>query len=100
MKTITFLQKINTSGQPIEIGEQFIMDAEKAQKDAQGTNSIYVRRGYLNNTPFLSQRGHGSSGDGDVCKLNEDENLVVAVSNSLYSSILIFAEKNKLVVKK
>ena len=66
MKTVTFLEKINTSGQPIKNGKQLIFNATKAQQKTEGTKSIYVRTGFLNGTPFLSQRGNGSGGAGDI----------------------------------
>ena len=37
MKTVTFLEKINTSGQPIKIGKQLILNATKAQQKTEGT---------------------------------------------------------------
>lgn len=100
MKTVTFLEKINTSGQPIKIGKQLILNATKAQQKTEGTKSIYVRTGFLNGTPFLSQRGNGSGGAGDIVRLNLDENVSIEVSASLFDRIKTFAEKNNLIVKK
>lgn len=99
MKTITFLEKINRSGQPIKIGSQFIFNATKAQEKTESTKSIYVRTGFLNGTPFLSQKGNGSGGAGDIVKLNLDENVAIKISVSLYDRIKTFAEKNNLIVK-
>jgi hypothetical protein len=100
MKTVTFLEKTNTGGQPIKIGKQLILNATKAQQKTEKTNSIYVRTGFLNGTPFLSQRGNGAGGAGDIIKLNLDENVSVEVSASLFDRIKTFAEKNNLIVKK
>ena len=100
METITFLEKSNTSGQPIKIGSQLILNATKAQQKTEGTKSIYVRTGFLNGTPFLSQRGNGAGGAGDIIKLNFAENVSVEVSASLFDRIKTFSEKNNLIVKK
>ena len=100
MKTITFLEKTNTSGQPIKIGKQLVINATKAQKGTVSTNTIYVRTGFLNGTPFLSQKGNGAGGAGDIIKLNLDENVSIQVGANLFERIRIFAEKNGLIVKK
>lgn len=96
MKTITFNQKNSVSGQPTEILESFTIDAEKALT-SKSTRSIYVRIGYMNKTPFISQRGNGGSGSGDVCSLTASD--TIDVQYSLYERLKVWAEKNDLIIE-
>jgi hypothetical protein len=55
------------------------------------TNSLYVRKGFKNGTLFLSQKGNGQWGAGDVCKLSETN--PVLVNENLFDRISILASK-------
>ena len=59
--------------------------------DMIGTNSIYIRKGYLHGTLFLSQHGRGAEGAGDICRIDESE---IEVNENLFDRLRIFAEKN------
>lgn len=93
---ITFVEKINGSGQRIKLGQRFTIDCEKAKK-AVSTNTIYIRIGFMNGTPFISQRGNGSGGAGDIISLNIKESCQVEVGKNLFSRLKIWADKNSLV---
>jgi hypothetical protein len=77
--------------QVIEKGNQrvFNMDAEKLI--GVSTKSLYIRKGFKNGTLFISQRGNGAGGAGDVCIL-DCVNLVDVKSN-LFDRLKIYAEK-------
>lgn len=88
MATLTIIEKVNTSGNPIAYGEKLAIDTTKLEGTS--TKSVYIRKGKLNGTLFLSQRGNGSEGAGDICKLEAGE---VEVSSSMFDRLRIFAEK-------
>ena len=66
-----------------------IIDSEKLI--GVSTKSLYVRKGFKNGTLFLSQRGNGANGAGDICKINEDSE--IAVHENLYDRLVVYAEK-------
>ena len=55
------------------------------------TNNLYIRKGFKNGTLFLSQKGNGQWGAGDVCKLSETN--PVLVNENLFDRILILVNK-------
>lgn len=98
MTTITFKQKNSVSGEPTLILNSFTISAEAA-KLAQSTKSIYVRVGFMNKTPFISQKGNGANGAGDVISLNITESVEIPVQFNLYERLSVWAEKNNLKMK-
>ncbi len=95
MTKITVKEKINTSGEPIKIGTVISINAEKLV--GVSTKSLYIRKGFLNGTLFLSQRGNGNTGAGDICKISED--LELEVNQNLFSRIYQYAEKAEALIK-
>ena len=85
---LTIIEKTNLPGEPVKHGEVLKISPEKLIGTS--TNSLYVRTGFLNGTLFLSQRGNGETGSGDICKLTDVE---IEVNAQLFSRIKIFAEK-------
>ncbi len=67
----------------------FEIDAEKLI--GVETKSLYIRKGILNGTLFLSQRGNGAEGKGDICRLKDTK--AITVNNNLYDRIKVYAEK-------
>lgn len=55
-----------------------------------GTKSLYVRTGFINKTKFISQRGNGAGGAGDVCRLDSK---YIEVRNDLYTRLFIYSQK-------
>lgn len=98
MKTITFQQKNSVSGEPTVILNSFTINCEDAKK-ATSTKSIYVRIGFMNKTPFISQRGSGSEGAGDIISLNINESVEIPVQFNLYERLSVWADKNNLKIK-
>lgn len=94
MTTLKFNEKINGAGEPVKIGRTIKIDSEKLIGNS--TKSLYVRRGFLNGTLFLSQRGNGGHGAGDICKLLED--IEVDVNENLFSRIQILADKSGAII--
>lgn len=95
MATLTVIKKTNTSGQPTSNGKKIAINTEKLIGFS--TNSLYIRTGHLNGTLFLSQKGNGTNGSGDICKANEDA--TIEVNESLFSRISILAEKANAIVQ-
>ena len=89
MATIIFVEKVNLSGEPIRYGRTLKIDSDKLIGCS--TKSLYVRKGFLNGRLFLSQRGNGNGGSGDICPL--DESAKIEVRASLFERIKTFAEK-------
>ena len=87
MATLTVIEKTNTSGQPITYGTTFVIDMEKLIGCS--TKSLYVRKGFMNGTLFLSQRGNGANGAGDICVIKEDAEL--EVNGSLFNRLYCYA---------
>ncbi len=94
--TIEFQEKVNGSGEPIKIGRSFKINTEKAKQAKHGTKSIYVRIGFKNKTPFISQRGNGVGGSGDLISLNIISDAVLQINSSLYERLVIWSDKNNL----
>lgn len=97
--TIEFQEKVNGSGEPIKIGRSFKINTQKAKQAKQakhGTKSIYVRIGFINKTPFISQRGNGIGGSGDLISLNIINDAILQVNSSLYERLVIWSDKNNL----
>ena len=95
MHVITVKEKVNTSGQPIKYGKTLKINA--GNLIGISTKSLYVRKGFLHGTLFLSQRGSGASGAGDICKLLEDN--TIEVNSNLFGRLHTYAEKAKAIVK-
>ena len=68
-----------------------ILTVEAQSLIGKSTNSLYVRKGFKNGTMFLSQKGNGQWGAGDVCKLSETN--PVLVNDNLFDRISILASK-------
>lgn len=94
MATLVFNQKIQAIGEPIKIGETLKVDSEKLIGNS--TKSLYVRKGFLNGTLFLSQRGNGANGAGDICKINED--VEINVNSNLFERLRVLAEKSNAIL--
>ena len=94
MATLTIKEKINSNGQPVMIGEIISIDSEKLIGNS--TKSLYIRKGFMNGTHFLSQRNSGTSGSGDICKI--DEACEFEVNANLFSRIKVLAEKSSAII--
>lgn len=95
MATLTFIEKTNSAGQPIKHGATLVIDSDKLIGVA--TKSLYVRKGAMNGTLFLSQRGNGAYGAGDICKINEDAS--IEVNPNLFERMSVYAQKANAIVK-
>ncbi len=95
MATLKIIEKVNNSGEPIKHGDTLVVDSEKLV--GVSTKSLYVRKGFKSGTLFLSQRDHGSTGAGDICKIMEDSEL--EVNASLFDRIRTYAEKANAIIK-
>ena len=89
MATLTFFEKLNHAGEPVRHGAKLVIDSEKLI--GVDTKSLYVREGFMNGTLFLSQKGNGAGGAGDICKIHQDAEL--EVNDNLFRRLLIYAEK-------
>lgn len=70
-------------------GASLIVDAQSLI--GKSTKSLYVRKGFKNGTLFLSQKGNGQWGAGDICKLSETN--PIQVNENLFDRIAILANK-------
>lgn len=95
MSTLVFNQKVNSIGEPVKIGKTIKIDSEKLI--GQSTKSLYVRKGFLNGTLFLSQKGNGANGAGDICKIYEDCD--IDVNSNLFERLEVLAEKANAIIK-
>ena len=68
---------------------KLILDIEKLKSTS--TKSLYIRTGKLHGTKFLSQRGNGSEGAGDIIKIEETTS--VDVKENLFDRIRIYGGK-------
>lgn len=93
MSKLTFKEKINKPGNPIEIGQVITLDGDKLVGFK--TKSLYIRKGRINGTLFLSQRGHGGTGSGDICQINKD--IELEVSANLFCRIADLAKKANII---
>ena len=75
--------------------DENLFDSEKLIGVA--TKSLYVRKGFKNGTLFLSQRGNGANGAGDICKINEDAEF--EVNSKLFDRLTIYSEKANAIIK-
>jgi len=75
-------------------GESFTINA--GNLIGVSTKSLYIRKGFLSGTLFLSQRGNGAGGDGDICELLNTK--TISVSDNLYSRLKEYAKKAKALV--
>lgn len=89
MATLTIIEKVNGSGDPVNYGRTLTIDTEKLI--GKSTQSLYIRTGKMNGTRFLSQRGNGSDGAGDICSIENDS--TIYVSAALFNRIEILANK-------
>ncbi len=94
MANLTVVGKINTSGNPIEYGQTLLIDSGKLIDNS--TKSLYIRKGFMNGTLFLSQRGNGANGAGDICKIEEDTR--IEVNSNLFLRIYEFANKSNAII--
>lgn len=95
MHTITVTEKTNASGEPIKHGRKMKINAGNLV--GVSTKSLYVRKGFLNGTLFLSQKGNGAGGSGDLCKIFETSSL--EVPTNLFDRIETFAKKANAIIK-
>lgn len=91
---LTFREKINSSGEPIKLGNTIIVNASKLIGNS--TKSLYIRKGFKNGTLFLSQRHNGTGGAGDVCSLHE--NIDMNVNSNLFDRIYQLADKSNALI--
>ena len=70
-------------------GSILVVDSEKLV--GVSTKSLYVRKGFKNGILFLSQRGNGANGAGDICKIQQDG--VFEVKDNLFYRLFVYAEK-------
>jgi len=54
------------------------------------TKSLYLRKGFKNGNYFLSQKGNGCHGAGDVCRIDCEE---IEVTANLFNRIQILINK-------
>ena len=94
MAILTFIEKTNGSGEPIRHGTTLTLNSFRLIGTS--TKSLYVRKGFKNGTLFLSQRGNGATGAGDICKINED--FETEVNSSLFNRIKVLAEKANAII--
>ena len=94
MATLTIIEKTNNAGEPVKHGVTLAIDSDKLIGVA--TKSLYVRKGLTNGTLFLSQRGNGSNGAGDICKIQKD--VVFEVNSKLFERITIYAKKANAII--
>lgn len=94
MTTLKFNEKINGNGEPVKIGQSILINGEKLI--GHSTKSLYVRKGFKNGTLFLSQKGNGANGAGDICKVLEDAE--IDVNANLFDRIKILAEKAEAII--
>ena len=80
MNTLTFK---STNGNQLTVNPETLM--------GKSTKSLYIRKGFKNGTFFLSQKGNGCWGAGDVCKLSETS--PVLVNENLFDRISILVNK-------
>ena len=95
MATLTIIEKTNNAGEPVKHGATLVINSEKLI--GVSTKSLYVRKGSKNGTLFLSQRGNGAGGAGDICKIYEDAE--IEVNSNLFDRLTIYAEKAKAIIK-
>lgn len=76
-----------------QTGESFTLKTKGLTTEtSKSTKTIYVRKGFLNGTLFLSEKGNGVTGAGDIAKLTER---AIEVNPNLFDRLYIFANKNK-----
>lgn len=68
-----------------------ILSIEAQTLIGKSTNSLYIRKGFKNGNLFLSQKGNGQWGAGDVCKLTETKTILV--NDNLFDRISFLANK-------
>lgn len=89
MTTLTINEKINTSGEPVKYGETIKIDTSKLI--GVKTNKMYIRKGFLNSTLFLTNRGFG-----DVCCI--ESSAKIDTKKSLFDIIKKYAEKSNAII--
>lgn len=89
MATLTIIEKVNGLGEPVRHGATLVIDSEKLI--GVSTKSLYVRKGFMNGTLFLSQKNNCANGAGDICKIRED--FEIEVNAILFGRLKIYAEK-------
>jgi hypothetical protein len=81
MAKLEFIDKDTKS--KIEIDSQKLI--------GKSTKSLYIRKGFINETLFLSQKGNGSWGSGDICKLDQDA--TIEVGANLFGRLKVYFDK-------
>ena len=95
MATLTIIEKINGSGEPIKYGQTININSEKLI--GIDTKSLYIRTGFMQGTLFLSQKGNGSGGAGDICNLLK-EDTTIEVNKKLFRRLVQYATKANAII--
>lgn len=95
MATLKFIEKTNSAGEPIKHGSTMVINSEKLI--GVSTKSLYIRKGFKNGTLFLSQRGNGSEGAGDIYPIDKDG--TIEVGSNLFNRLSVYAEKAGAIIK-
>lgn len=95
MSTLKIIEKTNTPGEPIKHGSTLVINSDKLV--GVSTKSLYVRKGFKNGTFFLSQRGSGSGGAGDIYPIDNDG--TIEVGSGLFDRLTVYAEKAGAIIK-
>lgn len=83
------IEKINLPGSPIKHGRSMVLNCSKLI--GKSTQSLYIRKAQNTGGLFLSQRGKGGTGAGDIAKLFTTKN--IEVNQDLYKRIESLAKK-------
>ena len=81
-------EKINSPGQGIKIGKTMILIYSKLIGNS--TQSLYIRKA-ISGGLYISQKGSGGQGAGDIAKLFETKS--IEVNSNLYKKIEMLAKK-------
>jgi hypothetical protein len=60
------------------------------------TKSLYIRKGVINGTLFLSQKCCGGTGSGDYFCI--EENMDVIINTNLYNRLKVYAQKANAII--
>ena len=95
MAILKIIEKTNSAGEPIKHGSTLVINSEKLIGFS--TKSLYIRKGFKNGTLFLSQRGNGSGGSGDIYQIGKDGS--IEVGSNLFNRLTVYAEKAGAIIK-
>lgn len=89
MNTLTVEKKVNSAGQPVKVEEIIRINLSALDADDKA-GSLYIREARSGRL-FLSRRGHGAEGAGDICAL--DESVTYQTRSPFFESLKHFADK-------